>query len=115
MHEGHFTEDIVSHILKELQQYPNAELQSVTVKVGEVFHLVPESVLMHYELLTKNSPLEGVHLKLIEEPLEVHCLECHQEGPVEDHHLMLCFFCHSRQVKPVRGKSITIEKVEIKK
>ncbi|MBF0570667.1 MAG: hydrogenase maturation nickel metallochaperone HypA [Candidatus Omnitrophica bacterium] len=115
MHEGHFTEQIVESILQELAKYPKAKVRSVTVRVGEVFHLVPESVLMHYDVMTKDSPLQGVKLDLIQETLQVVCGQCNKQGPVEDHHLLLCSFCHSRQVKPVLGDKITIEKVELEK
>ncbi len=113
MHEGHFTQQIVEGILRELAPYPKAKVRSVTVRVGEVFHLVPESVLMHYDVLTKGSALQSVKLNLIEEPMQVLCSQCQKQGPVEDHHLLLCPFCHSRQVKPVLGNKITIEKVEL--
>ena len=113
MHEGHFTEDIVKQILTELAQYPDNKVKSVTVRVGEVFHLVPESVLLHYELLTKGSALEGVQLTLVDEPMQVLCHACKHEGPVEDHHLLMCSSCHSWHVVPVSGNRITIEKVEL--
>ncbi len=114
MHEGHFTEQIIEAVINELKKYPGREVQSVNVKVGEVYHLVPDSVLMHYELITKGTSLQGAKLNLIEEPMQVACLQCGKQGPVEDHHLPLCSFCHSRQVKPVAGDKVTIEQIVFK-
>ena len=114
MHEGHFTEQIVEGIVGELKKHPGRSVESVTVKVGEVYHLIPDSVLMHYELITKGTPLEGVKLNLLEESIKVECAVCGKEGPVEDHHLLLCSFCHSRQVKPVSGDKVTIEQIQFK-
>ena len=114
MHEGHFTEAIVETIIGELKKHPGRAVKSVTVKVGEVYHLVSDSVLMHYELLTKNTALEGVTLNLIEEPILVLCDQCAKQGPVDDHHLLLCSFCHSRQVKPVAGDKVTVEQILFK-
>jgi hydrogenase nickel insertion protein HypA len=111
MHEGHFTENIVNAIVDELKKYPGKTVESVTVKVGETYHLLPDSVLMHYELMTKSTPLRGVKLNLIEDPLEVICGQCGKQGSVEDHHLLLCSFCHSAQVKPVSGDKVTIEQI----
>jgi len=114
MHEGHFTEQIIDSVMGELKKYPGKTVESITVKVGEVYHLVPDSVLMHYELITKGTELEGVKLELLEDPMIVVCAQCAKQGPVEDHHLLLCSFCHSRQVKPVAGDKVTIQKILFK-
>ncbi|MBF0503683.1 MAG: hydrogenase maturation nickel metallochaperone HypA [Candidatus Omnitrophica bacterium] len=114
MHEGHFTENIVDAIVGELKKHPGRTIESVTVKVGESYHLVADSVLMHYDLLTKGSILEGVQLNLLEEPMLVVCGQCGKQGPLEDHHLLLCSFCHSRQVKTIAGDHVTIEQIVFK-
>ena len=114
MHEGHFTEQIVEAIVGELKKHPGKPVESVTVKVGEVYHLMPDSVLMHYDLITKGTALEGVKLNILEESMQVFCSQCSKQGPVEDHHLLLCSFCHSRQVKPVAGDKVTIEQIKFK-
>ena len=113
MHEGHFTEQIVFNVIEELKKHSGRKPNKVRVTVGEVYHLVPESVLMHYEVATKGTVLEGVALELIEEPMQVECLSCQKQGPVEDHHLLLCSYCHSQNVKPVAGNKIAIEAVEL--
>jgi hydrogenase nickel insertion protein HypA len=114
MHEGHFTEQIVDAIMGELKKHPERVVESISVKVGESYHLMPDSVLMHYEILTKSTALEGVKLNLLEEQMRVVCSQCTKEGPVEDHHLLLCSFCHSAQVKPVAGDKVTIEQIVFK-
>lgn len=112
MHEGHFTEEIVAAILNELKKYPEQRLRKVTVRVGEVFHLVLDAVLMHFEMITKGTTLEGVILEIKEEHMTVKCEDCGKTGPVEDHHLLMCSSCDSRKVKPVTGQTITIENIE---
>ena len=114
MHEGHFTENIVGAVVDELKKHPGRPVESVTVKVGEAYHLMPDSVLMHYDWITKGTSLEGVKLNLLEEAMQVICGQCGKQGPVEDHHLLLCSFCHSRQVKPVAGDKVTIEQILFK-
>ncbi len=84
MHEGHFTDQIVEAIIEELKKHPGRKVESVTVKVGETYHLMPESVLMHYESITKSTSLEGVKLILLEEEILVLCSQCGKTGPVED-------------------------------
>ena len=112
MHEHKFTEQIVQSILDELHQHPEAKPKWVEVTVGEVFHLEGDSVQMHFNLLTQGTPLQGVELRLGEEPMEVACADCGETGPVEDHHLPLCNSCGSRKVKPVRGNQVDVRLVE---
>ena len=114
MHEGHFTAQIVEAIVRELKKHPGRKVESVTVKVGDAYHLMPDSVLMHYDLLTKSTDLEGATLQLLEEPVQVVCDQCGQQGPVEDHHMLICAFCHSRQVKTIAGDKVTVEQIVFK-
>jgi len=114
MHEGHFTDQIVEAIVFELNKHPGRKAATVTVKVGETYHLMADSVLMHYDLITKGTELEGATLNLIEEAVQVLCGQCGKQGPVDDHHLLLCSFCHSRQVKAVAGDKVTIEQIVFK-
>ncbi len=113
MHEGQFTEKIVDAILKELKEHPQGRVRSVKVKVGEIFHLEPHSVQMHFEITVKGTQLEGVRLDLQEERVEVTCPQCQKTGPVEDHHLMFCSFCQALNVKPVSGNTISVESIEL--
>jgi hydrogenase nickel incorporation protein HypA/HybF len=113
MHEGHFTEQIVDAIIQELEKYPGRKPKRVNVKVGEIYHLVPESVLLHYEYITKGTPLQGVALQLSQVPVQVKCNACSQSGPVEDHHMLMCSHCRSLDVYPIAGNNVTIEGVEL--
>ena len=115
MHEGQFTEKIVEVILSELKKYPGARIKTVKAKVGEIFHLILESVQMHFQIITKGSPLEGVQLDLEEEPVNVLCRQCQRKGPVEDHHMLVCSFCQSMDVAAVSGNRITVESIQMEK
>lgn len=113
MHEANFTQEIVSVILQELKRYPAYRAKEVKVKVGEMLHLVTESVLAHYQLMTKGTHLEGIALILEEEPVEVKCHDCGFIGGVEDHHFLSCSKCDSFQVQLLKGKEVTIDAIEM--
>ena len=113
MHEGQFSEKIVATIFSELEKFPGKKPRSVLVKVGEVFHLVPDAVKMHFAVLTKGTALEGIVLDLKEEQLEVYCPHCKKTTFVEDHHLVACPFCYAVDVTPIRGNQITVESIEL--
>lgn len=112
MHEGNFTEQIVKTILSELSAHPECQPKRVKVKVGEMFHLDSESVKMHYELQTRDTPLEHCALDLTEMPVQIQCGYCRREGSVEDHHWIVCPKCGSSKVKIVTGNEIVVESIE---
>ncbi|MCA9400215.1 MAG: hydrogenase maturation nickel metallochaperone HypA [Candidatus Omnitrophica bacterium] len=113
MHEGNFTEQIVEAILQQIEAEAKGRApKKVKVSVGEVFHLVPDAVQMHYAMITENSLLKGAELELVEVPVVVKCLECGETNPVEDHHLLMCPQCDSQDVQTVAGNSIVVDGIE---
>lgn len=113
MHEANFTQEIVTAILDDLKHYPSLHAKQVKVKVGEMLHLMPESVQTHYQQMTKGSYLEGVSLLLEETPVEVKCKHCGFTGGVEDHHVLFCSKCDSFDVTLLKGNEVTIDSIEM--
>lgn len=113
MHEGNFTQQIVEAILDALKPCARQKPKQVRVRVGEMLHLVPDSVQMHYQVLTRNTVLEGVELLLEEEPVRITCRSCGKSGGVEDHHLLLCGSCGSREVDLTAGEDVIIDEIEL--
>jgi len=111
MHEANFTKQIVEAVLKSLKECPG-EPKTVKVQVGAMLHLVPDSVRMHYQLLTQGTKLEGISLELTEIHVKVRCRRCAHEGMVEDHHLLMCTACDSIDVALTAGNEILIDAVE---
>src|SRR3989338_584320 len=103
MHEHSFTQELVKVVLGALEKYPGSKPRRVSVKIGEVYHLVPESVQLHYAALTQGTGLEHAKLELTEIPLRVTCRSCGCEGPVEDHHFPICSGCASTEVDVLEG------------
>jgi hydrogenase nickel incorporation protein HypA/HybF len=113
MHEGRFTEQIVRSILDAVGTNPAGKPCRVTVQVGEMYHLEPESVRLHFDALTRDTPLEGVELDLQEIAVRVHCHDCGRTGGVEDHHMPLCISCGSTKVSVVEGNHVRVSAVDL--
>jgi hydrogenase nickel incorporation protein HypA/HybF len=113
MHEGHFVEEIVSAILKASRDFPEGRVRKVTVRVGEMLHLMPESVKLHFETVARGTPLEGAALDLVEVPVRVKCHTCEGEEALEDHHLLLCPRCGSPNVRITAGNQVLVDAVEL--
>lgn len=113
MHEENFTQQIVETILDELKNYANAKPKRIKVQVGEMLHLIPESVQLHFQILSRSTHLEGAELDLKEVPVSVRCLACHQIGGVQDHHFLACLSCGSMDVELLSGQAIIVESIEL--
>lgn len=113
MHEGNFTERIVAAILQELKKRPGYQPKRIKVKVGEMLHLEPESVKMHYAFLTKGTPLEKAELDLSEVKVTLYCWQCNHVMEVEDHHLLLCTYCSTTDVEVMSGNEVLIDSIEM--
>ncbi len=113
MHEANFTQEIVTAILNELKNYSSLQAKQVKVKVGEMLHLVPDSVQAHYQQMTKGTPLEAVSLILEETPVEIRCRTCGAVGGVEDHHVLFCSKCSSFNVELINGREVIVDSIEM--
>lgn len=112
MHEANFTREIVEAVIRHLEQYPNRNVSSVRVRVGEMLHLMLDSVKLHYQLQAKGTALERVSLEFVELPVRIACRSCKREGGVEDHHMLMCSYCESRDVALLSGNEILIDDIK---
>ena len=74
--------DIVSAILKELEKYNVERVEEVVLVVGDMTSLGEEQLEFAYEIVTKDTKLEGSKLVIEHEKIRVRCNECDYEGEV---------------------------------
>ena len=82
MHEVSVISDIVSAILKELEKYNAERVEEVVLVVGDMTSLGEEQLEFAYEIVTKETKLEGSKLVIEHEKIRVRCSECDYEGEV---------------------------------
>ena len=74
--------DIVSAILRELEKYNVERVEEVVLVVGDMTSLGEEQLEFAYEIVTKETKLEGSKLVIEHEKIRVICNECGYEGEV---------------------------------
>ena len=82
MHEVSVVSDIVSAILRELEKYNVERVEEVVLVVGDMTSLGEEQLEFAYEIVTKETKLEGSKLVIEHEKIRVICNECGYEGEV---------------------------------
>ena len=80
MHEGSVTTQIVESVLEEAGKHEAKRVAEVHLVIGKLTFLNPEQVRFWYEVLTKDTIMEGSKLRIEEKNGLVRCSECGYEG-----------------------------------
>lgn len=117
MHEMSIAQSLLEIIRQELARHdPKGRLTLVSVKHGQLTHIVPDSLYFAFDVLTKDTPLEGAQLVLEEVPLRVQCSSCNREFEPESEHplLMPCPFCGEEcGHEVICGKELYLDRLEV--
>ena len=121
MHEVSVISDIVNAILKELEKYKAEKVEEVTLVVGEMTNLGDEQLEFAYEIVTKDTKLEGSKLVIEHEKIWVRCTECDYMGGVKmlesdygEHTIpiLACPECNGK-VQVVKGQTCMVKNLKI--
>lgn len=80
MHEGAITSQIVENVLREAEKRKAKSVLEVRLEIGKLMFLNPEQVRFWYQMLTKNTILEGSKLTIEEKEGVVKCPKCGYQG-----------------------------------
>lgn len=83
MHEVSVISGIVNAVLKELEKYDTVKVFNVNILIGDMTLLGEEQLMFAYEIVTRETLLEGSTLIIEREPIGVICDKCGYEGPVK--------------------------------
>lgn len=90
----------------------NAQVERVNLRVGKMAAVVPESLRFCFEIVSKDTPLDGAELAIEEIPVVARCRKCNLEwtvtGPV-----FTCKKCKSGSVDIISGQELDITSIEV--
>jgi len=121
MHEFSMTTQIVNHVLEEAKKHNAKRVNEVHLIIGKLTFLGLEQVKFAYEILVKNTIMEGSKLRIEEKDGVVKCGNCGYEGGLkyEDdpvYHIpsptLNCPKCGG-VVNIVGGKECTIKSIKL--
>ncbi len=121
MHEFSMTTQIVNYVLEEAKKHNAKRVNEVHLIIGKLTFLGIEQVKFAYDLLVKNTIMEGSKLHIEEKDGVVKCSNCGYEGGLkyEDdpvYHVpfptLNCPKCGG-VVKIVGGKECTIKTIKL--
>jgi len=85
---------------------------AVSVRVGRLRQVVPDSLSFYFEIVSRDTPCEGARLELSDIALRLRCERCGAEWEPETP-LFRCARCPSAPVSVVAGEELEVEYIEV--
>ncbi|GAB6904204.1 putative hydrogenase nickel incorporation protein HypA [Desulfosarcina cetonica] len=89
-----------------------AKIQRVNLQVGKLSAIVADSLRFCFDLVIKETPLEGAELVIEELPVVAHCKDCQHRWTVTEP-VFLCPACQSGSLDILSGRELEIKSIEI--
>jgi hydrogenase nickel incorporation protein HypA/HybF len=109
MHELSLSEAIVATALRHAE---GRRVTAVSLRVGHLRQVVPDSLAFYFEIVARGTPCEGARLDLEAVPASLRCSACgHAFAP--DLPAFRCPACASGDVVVESGDEFRIESIEV--
>ncbi|MBN1655792.1 MAG: hydrogenase maturation nickel metallochaperone HypA [Deltaproteobacteria bacterium] len=111
MHELSIAVQIIEIVHKHLPADQNLSVKKIRLRVGEFTAIIPESLRLCIDTITRETADAGVELEIIEIPAQVKCRQCFSVSKIEPPYL-ICASCGSQQVDIISGRELLVENIE---
>ena len=113
MHEMDIAMQIVDIATEALpHDMPNVSVEKVNLKIGKLAAVIPSSLRFCYEIVTRETPLQGSVLEIKEIPVVARCRTCLFEWTVHKPDF-ICTRCQSGKVDIIAGRELDIVSIEV--
>jgi len=110
MHELSICQGIID-VAADALPAPMPRVSSVSVKIGRLTDVVPDSLRYYFELLSPGTPLAGATLVIEEIPIRGHCADCAADFDI-DALVFTCPACGSGFVDLLSGRELQVVSVD---
>ena len=112
MHELGIAQAILDRVAQEAERRPGAQLRAVGVKVGAVSGVDCEALAFGFELLTRDTPWQALHLELERSERRQKCSACEREFAVAEFNTA-CPQCGNAKTRMIAGDELDISYIEV--
>ena len=109
MHELSLAQAVLDTALRHADGRP---VTSVTLRVGALRQVVPDSLEFYFELISQETRCEGARLETVPVPAVLNCTACTREWTLERPPFR-CPTCGSRDVDVVAGNELEVESITV--
>ena len=111
MHEVSLIQSINETVMAEMPKHNITKVESITLRIGEMRQVIPDTLLFAFEVLSKDTPLEGAKLIIENIPTRGRCKKCGQEFVVENW-IRTCSECGGTDIEIISGREMEIVEFE---
>jgi len=113
MHELSITQGLLQIVLEEATRHSISKVKVVKLKIGQLRTIEPSCLTFCFELLTKDTPVEGADLKIDMVPIKGKCRNCGEVFETDDADaLFFCPACSSYNIEFISGRELYVEEIE---
>ncbi|OGP96969.1 MAG: hydrogenase maturation nickel metallochaperone HypA [Deltaproteobacteria bacterium RBG_19FT_COMBO_46_9] len=112
MHEMSIARNMIDIIENEMRRHNAKALRAVHVNVGRFSSIVPEALSFCFEIMTKDTDIDGARLVIDIIPLMGRCVSCNKEFEITDYSF-LCPFCGGIKVDTISGQELSVVGIEV--
>ena len=112
MHELGIAQSIMKTVLAEADKAQARKVLKVSLKIGELAGVMPDSLTFCFELLAKSTIAENATLTIEKVPVSAYCNHCDKTFSIEHNHYC-CQVCGNNRIELVSGQELQIDHLEI--
>ena len=111
MHELSIAQSIMEIALDQMKTHGMSKIETILLRVGALQGVVEDCLSFGFDLLARETPLQGARLVFEKIPIRGRCLTCGQEFTM-GHWIDDCPFCSTSRVEVTSGKELEIVQIE---
>ncbi|MBP2644203.1 MAG: hydrogenase nickel incorporation protein hypA [Firmicutes bacterium] len=112
MHEMAIAEGILDIVLKTAEQHQAKKIVSITLEIGQMTEVEPESLRFCFAALSEETTAAGAVLEINHIPLVGRCRDCEKQFVIEKLRF-LCPACGSTGVEILTGRELKVRHLEV--
>ncbi len=113
MHELSIANSLVENAAEHAAQAGAARVTAITLRIGALSCVHESALRFSFELVTKDTLLEGADLKIVEVPVAIFCEECQREVTLPGIQRFRCPVCDTPGADIRQGRELDLESIEV--
>jgi len=112
MHEVGIADEIKAIVLEKLKENKASKVKKIKLIIGELTSIVPDALTFAFEVVSKETPLEGVKVEIKVVKMKGRCKKCGREFTIEDFNY-ICPECKNADIKLIAGKEMILHTIDM--
>jgi hydrogenase nickel incorporation protein HypA/HybF len=113
MHELSIVNSIVEIATEHAQQHGATRVDAITLRIGALSCVHKSSLEFSFELVAKDTLLEGARLRFIDVPVTIYCGRCNGEFQLPGIQQFRCPRCNTPSAEIRQGRELDVDSIEI--